>query len=337
MKKLYLFSALTILLIFSCGKNESEFKLESGTPAFELATELSKTLPLLDPTENNVIISSNEFNITSGELIYNINKNMGNRASQLKDLAEPQLKENIDRFANILGERKLLLLEAKKSNINNTKSEIDSILNMQYQRLGGKEKFIQFLETNGQTIEDIRGDIVAGLTIQKYIKEIQDGVEISEEEIENAYNDVKTVTVRHILFSTRGKNDIEKQQQKEKIEEILGKARNGEDFAELAKQYSEDPGSKAKGGLYENVQRGMMVKPFEDAAFSVPVGEISDIIETQYGYHILTVLDRKKETKPLAEVRQTLEKNLQQQKSNKAFQNQLDDLKTQYEYEVVKL
>lgn len=337
MKKLYLFSALLILLIFGCGKNDNEFRLESGTPAFELANELSKTLPMLDPTENNVIISSNKFNITAGELVYNLKKNMGNRTSQLKDLAEPQLKENIDRFANILGERKLLLLEAKKSNINTTVSEIDSILNMQYQRVGGEEKFMQFLETNGQTIDDIKSDISSGLTIQKYVKEIQDNVTISEEEIENAYNDVKSVTVRHILLSTRGKNDIEQQQQKNKMEEILARARSGADFAELAKQYSEDPGSKAKGGLYENVQRGMMVKPFEDAAFSVPVGEISDIIETQYGYHILTVLERKKEAKPLEEVRQTLEKNLKQQKSNEAFQNQLDDLKAQYEYEVVKL
>jgi parvulin-like peptidyl-prolyl isomerase len=139
------------------------------------------------------------------------------------------------------------------------------------------------------------------------------------------------------LLTTRGKNDIEKLQQKEKMEEILAKAKSGEDFAELAKQHSEDPGSKGKGGLYENVQRGQMVKPFEEAAFSVPVGEISDIIETQYGYHILTVLDRKKETKSLEEVRETLEKNLKQQKSNEAFQNQLDDLKTQYEYEIVEL
>lgn len=335
MKTFYVLCTLISLFVLSCGKSGDDFKLESGTPDYELATKLANTLPYLDPAENKVIVSSNKFKITSGEIVYNIRKNMGNRANQLADLNETQLKSNIDKFANILGERKIILSEAKKSNITVTDAQIDSVLNLQYQRMGGKEKFDKFLETNGQSIEDIESDINAGLTIQSYIKEIQSSVTVSDEDIQNAYNDVKTVTVRHILLTTQGKSDSEKQQIKEKMEGILKRAKNGEDFTELAKQYSEDPGSKAKGGLYENVHRGMMVKPFEEAAFSVPVGEISDIIETQYGYHILKVLDRKKETKPFEEVRQTLENNLKQQKSSEAFQNHLDDLKKQYDYEVV--
>lgn len=335
MKSFFVLCILLILYILSCGKSGGDFKLEKGTPAYELATQFSETIPYMNPDKNNVLISTDKFELTTGEVIYNIKKNMGNRSDQLKDLNENQLRENINRFANILGERKLLLTEARKENISSTKGQIDSVLKMQYQRAGGEENFIKFLETNGQSIKDIKNDISAGFTIQRYIKEVQDGVTVSEEEIQNAYNDVKTVTVRHILLTTQGKNDSEKQQLKEKMEEILTKAKNAEDFAELAKQYSEDPGSKAKGGLYENIHRGMMVKPFEDAAFSVPVGEISDIIETQYGYHILTVLDRKKETKPLEEVRQTIENNLKQQKKNEAFQQRLDDLKTQHEYRVI--
>lgn len=334
MKKSFVFCTLITLLVLGCEKSGDNFKLESGTPAFELATKLATTLPYLDPVENKVVISSNKFNITSGEVVNTIRKNMGNRANQLADLSEKQLKENIDRFANILGERKILLAEAKKSNIKISDAQVDSILNLQYQRMGGKEKFDSFLETNGQSIEDIKNDIREGLTIQSYVKEFQSGVTVTEEDIQNAYN-VNTVTVRHILLSTKDKSDIEKQQIKEKMEGILKQAKDGEDFAELAKQYSEDPGSKEKGGLYENIHRGQMVKPFEDAAFSVPVGEISDIIETQYGYHILKVIDQQKETKPLEEVHQTLENTLKQQKSNEAFQKHLDDLKEQYEYEVV--
>ena len=66
------------------------------------------------------------------------------------------------------------------------------------------------------------------------------------------------------------------------MKKILTRAKAGEDFGELAKRFSEDPGSKDKGGLYENFKRGTMVKPFEDAAFTVTIGELSDIIETQF-------------------------------------------------------
>jgi hypothetical protein len=72
-------------------------------------------------------------------------------------------------------------------------------------------------------------------------------------------------------------------------------------------KFSEDPGSKNTGGLYENFPKGQMVKPFEDAAFTLPIGSLSDIVETPYGYHILKIIDRKKETKPYEEVKKDLE------------------------------
>jgi parvulin-like peptidyl-prolyl isomerase len=131
---------------------------------------------------------------------------------------------------------------------------------------------------------------------------------------------------------TQGKNDVEKQRIRKKMEGILARAKKGEDFAKLAQKYTEDPGSKSKGGLYEDFGRGKMVKPFEDAAFSVPVGEISDIVETRYGYHILKVVDRKKETRPYDEVRDEIEKNLKKKQKNeqrKKIPGILDEMKKQ--------
>jgi len=75
---------------------------------------------------------------------------------------------------------------------------------------------------------------------------------------------------------------------KTKAEEILAKVKNGEDFAALAKEFSEDPGSKDKGGLYENIRMGQMVKPFEEGALSVQPGEIvPNLVETDFGFHII--------------------------------------------------
>lgn len=338
MKKFLVLAASFMLLAIGCGNDQTEFKLQKETPSYELAEKISAKLPYFDPEENKVMVTSNKFNVTSGEVIYKIKKNMGNRANQLADMSEAQLKENMDRFANILGEQKLLLREADEEGIEITETAIDSVLTMQYQRSGGEEKFQQFLEKNGQSMDDIRKNIAEGLVIQKYINDVvYSGVDITEEDIEDAYKEDKTATVRHILLNTRGKSDSAKQAIKEKMEEILEKAKSGEDFAELAKQYSEDPGSKARGGLYENIQKGAMVKPFEERAFSLPIGEISDVFETQYGYHILKVIERNKETQPLEEVHQQIEEALKKQRYSDAYQEALENLKTKYDYKVVEL
>ena len=82
-----------------------------------------------------------------------------------------------------------------------------------------------------------------------------------------------------------------------KAEEILNRAKGGEDFAALAKEFSQDPGSKDKGGLYENVRTGQMVKPFEEAALSVEPGQVvPNLVETDFGYHIVK-LESKNEVK----------------------------------------
>ncbi len=119
------------------------------------------------------------------------------------------------------------------------------------------------------------------------------------------------------------------------MEDLLARARAGEDFAELAKTYTDDPGSKNTGGLYSDFGRGKMVPPFEEAAFSVPIGEISDIVETDYGYHILKIVERKKESRPLEEIRPELEAQFKSEKRGKAVRDHMEELKAAAEYETV--
>ena len=126
------------------------------------------------------------------------------------------------------------------------------------------------------------------------------------------------VHAEHILLTTVGKTDAEVAEIKTKAEDILGQARRkGANFEDLAKKYSEDPGSKTKGGDLGWLVQGQTVPEFEKAAFTLPKGEISDLIKTQYGFHIIKVLDKETaHTKTFDEVKDTLRTPLLLQKAD---------------------
>ena len=104
------------------------------------------------------------------------------------------------------------------------------------------------------------------------------------------YSTPEQVRASHILLKTEGKDDAAVKKQ---AEELLAKVKAGADFAELAKKYSEDEASKAKGGDLDFFRKGQMVPEFDKAAFAMKPGEISDLVKTQFGYHIIKVVDKK--------------------------------------------
>ena len=121
--------------------------------------------------------------------------------------------------------------------------------------------------------------------------------------------------VAHILFKTVGMTDAEAAEVKKKAEDVLNKAKHGGNFADLAKQYSEDT-TKDKGGDLGWIVRGQTVPEFEAAAFSLPKGSISDLVKTQYGFHIIQVIDRETaRTQTLDEVKASIVNQLQQEKA----------------------
>ena len=143
-------------------------------------------------------------------------------------------------------------------------------------------------------------------------------VDISDDEIQAYYDDhpsefqnPKTVEARHILIEVDQDAGSEKvAEAKSRIEDILQKVREGQDFAELAKQYSEGP-SKDKGGYLGTFKREAMVKPFADKAFSMKPGEISDPVRTRFGWHLIKVEKvNAADTTPLAAARDDIRKKL---------------------------
>lgn len=326
MRRLFILLLLVAFFISYCGKKDEIIKLEKDTPAYQLAKELSSTVPYLDPDQNNPLVTTKEFTITTGEVIQSMHDNSGNRTNQLKNMDPNRLKGIILQTTQRMVEQKLVLREAKKAKFVVPQAELDSLINLQYSQAGGEEKFIEMIQQSGANIETVKKDMRNFFITDRYLDiSLGDQIDISEEEI---------ASVRHILLMTRGKSDTEKQEIRAKMEGILNRAKAGEDFAELAKEYTEDPGSKNNGGLYENFPRGQMVKSFEDAAFSVPVGEISEIVETQYGYHILKIVARDK-FKSLEQPNPQLEQQLKSRKKQQAYQDYLTKLKEEYDYKEV--
>ncbi len=336
MKRPIIILLLPVFLLFSCSKQQKDVKLEEGTPGYQLAKDLSVILPMLDPEMNVALVSTNTFNVTTGEIIQTLYSTMGKRTEQLKTFNAERLRSIFDENASRIAERHLMLDAAKKAKSSFTPEEFNTIMNYQYSSAGGEEKFLQILQENGVDFEFVKKNIEEELLIQKYLEEyFTTKILISEDDVQKAYLEDKTASVRHILLSTQGKNDAEKEEIYKKMEDVLSSAKNGEDFAELAKTYSEDLGSKDNGGLYENFGRGQMVKPFEEAAFSVPVGEISDIVETSYGYHIIQVIDRKKEKRPLDEVRSEIEGRLRQMQQNDVYNAYIGQLKENSSFKIL--
>ena len=125
---------------------------------------------------------------------------------------------------------------------------------------------------------------------------------IDEYKVENR------VHVEHILFKTVGKTDAEVAEIRQKADDVLKKAKSGANFEDLAKKFSEDDGTKPKGGDLGWIVEGQTVPEFQQAAFTLPKGSISDLVKTQYGFHIIKVLDHEQaHTKTFEEVRSSIE------------------------------
>ncbi len=138
------------------------------------------------------------------------------------------------------------------------------------------------------------------------------------------------VDVRHILLKTTDKPATEEPKIKAKAEDIEKQLKAGANFAELAKKYSEDPGAAQTGGEYKGVTRGQMVPEFEQAAFSLKPGQISDPVKTTYGYHVLQVEKHEEaRLRPFEEVKSEIAANLKKQRASDQMQQIADRVQTE--------
>jgi len=164
------------------------------------------------------------------------------------------------------------------------------------------EQLEKQLTMSGMSMADFRERMRSGLGLETILETSVKLAPASEEEVKKTYDEkiqAGQIRVRHVLLITQDKAEVVKTEAKVKIEELLKQARAGADFAELAKANSDCP-SKSRGGDLGFFGKGQMVPKFEEAAFALNEGEISDVVETKFGYHIIkrvTFADVKEEIK----------------------------------------
>jgi peptidyl-prolyl cis-trans isomerase D len=163
---------------------------------------------------------------------------------------------------------------------------------------------------------------------------MRDHQKVSAEDVQKHYQDnqqqfttPEQVRASHILFKTEGKDEAAVRKQ---AEAVLARAKAGEDFAKLANEYTEEEVGKTRGGDLDFFGRGQMAKEFEEAAFALKPGQISDIVKTSFGLHIIKTTDHKPETKrPLEEVKAQIEDQLKWERAQNEAQRLADDLDKQ--------
>jgi len=262
---------------------------------------------------------------TSSEVVARVN----NENITKDELYEYLVKESGDSALNTLIANKIIELEAKKQNIKVTDDDIEAEIDKFAEQYGGRETFEQFLEFYGTPIDELKENIRINLTLEKLL---EPSIEIKEDEIKTYFEENKEnfgekeqVKASHILVDSE-----------EKAVEVKEKLEAGEDFAALAKEYSTDSSNSEQGGDLGYFARGQMVQEFEDAAFSMEVGQISDPVKTDYGYHIIKLEDKKPAKQATyEESKDEIREILFQQKLPVVYQMWMQEKMNEYDVEIL--
>jgi peptidyl-prolyl cis-trans isomerase C len=280
--------------------------------------------------------------ITQGEFDRVLDFELRRAAQSGQQIPEAQMPkiENSILDSLIVGE--LLFQESKKKGIQVKPETVTEKLTDVKKRFPSETEFKKALEENKMTESKIKADIKRDMAIQQLLdKEVDQKVQITNEESKTFYDtnpqlfqQPERVKASHILIKVdEGATEEKKAEARKKIKEVQQKVQKGEDFAELAKTYSEGP-SAPKGGDLGLFGRGQMVKPFEDAAFNLKPNETSDIVETKFGYHLIRV-DEVQPAKQVAyaDVKERIDKHLKDQKLRTERQLYFDKLKKEAKIE----
>jgi peptidyl-prolyl cis-trans isomerase C len=225
-----------------------------------------------------------------------------------------------------------------------TDADVDARIAQIRSQFPSDEVFQQQLQQRQTTLAELRADTRASMQITLMLQaELGTRTAVTPEQVNDfyvknpaAFQQGERVKASHILVRMQANADAaEREKALAKATGILVDVKAGKDFAALAKQHSDDPGSGANGGDLGYFERGQMVPPFEQAAFSLPVGQTSELVQSDFGYHIIRVTDKQPgRTQPLAEVQANIEQYLVGQNREQQTRLFVDTLKSKGKVEI---
>ncbi len=275
---------------------------------------------------NEVIATVNDEPILGSDLRFLAYTTTAATEDSLKNVAfnERMLDQMIDRM--------VFSQEAKAAGFSVPDTTVEATVAQFIQQFGGEERVGQMLTRMGIERTDLSRSFKRDMVIREFVqKKVEPSIEVAEEDSRAFYEQhkesfasVDSVRARHIILMARQTDTPEiKEERHKQMMDIRKRAKAGEDFAALARQYSQD-GAASDGGDLGYFARGMMVQPFSDAAFALKKGQISDIVETQFGYHVIQCVDVKPARKTTWEdVRPRVDSMLRQQSLGTELQNRL--------------
>ncbi|MGM0882208.1 MAG: peptidylprolyl isomerase [Bacillota bacterium] len=216
----------------------------------------------------------------------------------------------------------LIAQEAKAKSITVTDADVTAEIDLIKKSIGSEEQFNSALAQAGMTLESLQKNTKIDLTIRKILEPRTD---VTEEEIQQFYNENKEslgtpeqIQASHILVAT-----------KEEADAIVAELKQGADFATLAKEKSTDPGSKDNGGDLGFFGRGAMAAEFEEAAFALKVNELSGVVQTEFGFHIIKKTAEKAAVVPtFEEKKEEIRKQLVAQEVGELSQAWIQEIRT---------
>lgn len=327
--------SMAIAGLIGCQKNaEPPAVTTEQPPASMFEVKPPETAPPTQTEENPVVVIVNGEEIRRDE----VSRRM---SMMMREGRQPNLAQAVDQ---ILAHH-LIVQEAKRAGMTPTDMEIQEAFDELVGQIGGEQVLQQELARAGTTVEDVKKNLKDQLTVQKMIDHVlAESSEVTDQSVEDFYSEntelfkhPELVKARHILIrSDASDSEEEKAAARSKIEEIQKRIQAGEDFSEIARAESDDPGSAANGGDLGAFPKGRMVKPFEDAAFDLEAGQTSSIVETQFGFHLIKVDERIPEgVSSLDEVRDRLKEHLRDQQDDSLVSNWLEGLREKAKIEYV--
>lgn len=279
-------------------------------------------------------------NLTLDSAVTNFTETQKMMGTEVKEEDKEKLRKGI---LEELIAAELLYQASKESDLGDLTGVVQEQFDNIVKGFESEEEFKKVLKERGVSEKDLKEDIKKGVHIQAFLdKDIYQGIVINEQDKINEYDKNKdkmnvpeSIKASHVLIrvSQDASND-DKEKAMAKISEIRDRALADEDFAELAKENSED-GSAPNGGDLGYFRKGMMVAPFEEAAFSLEPGQISSVVETQFGYHIIKAADKQAaKTLSYEEVEKDITMFLLNQQKGVILGKLIDELKEKAKIEI---